>query len=84
MSGDTLRVRTTFSTYEIEHTGHGIRVRRLDGVNEPTPNQGADGQWQAVSTYDWEAGGILFQWLDLPGKATLTSRVRGVEVSAGH
>ena len=63
-------VLTANSVYEVDFPGD--RIRRLSGVRDPTPRQGADGLWQAAHVTDWHDGALLIDWLDKPG-STLTS-----------
>jgi len=50
---NTLQITTDFSIYEVDFGNN--RVRRVSGVNKPTPRQGADGEWKtymSVSMFD--------------------------------
>lgn len=66
----TRTLKTQNSTYEIDEDAK--RIRRLQGVNEPTQYFGEDGVWQE---YDelvslWH-GGVVVHWPH--GGSTITS-----------
>lgn len=69
--------RTQFSTYEVDEEHQ--HIRRLDGENEPTPRQGADGEWKPYHRITpvvvaGDSGPSLYiEWSE--GKGTLTSRL---------
>ena len=67
-------VHTLNSRYELDE--ENSRVRRLGGFNEPTPNQGADGEWKTyVSFHQLHDDSLLFVWDHGGNNATRTSRV---------
>lgn len=74
---------TENSTYEIDDR----RIRRLEGVNTPTPRQGGDGEWKpfhAVSEVTVGLGVvIIWRFVDGVAQATCTSPVRQV-IQASH
>ena len=64
--------RTRNSTYEVDE--HKKCIRRLEGANDPTPNQGEDGVWQEYSSLvPLTSGNYLVLWEG--GRATYTSTV---------
>jgi hypothetical protein len=73
------RIKTLNSTYEVDWDG--LRVRRVNGRNEPTPNQPADGEWQrAVALRVMGAGGgeVLYMFWD-HDRATISSLITARE-----
>lgn len=74
-------VKTLNSTYEIDYARDGIWVRRIEGVNKPTPNQGEDGVWQECKSVETlrvgESEVLLFVFAD--GKTTMSSAIQGFE-----
>lgn len=71
-----VRYETTYSVYEIDHTGPGFRVRRVSGRLSPTPRQGKDGEWKdAVAIEKGPDDSLRFQWSADPDDATITSPV---------
>ena len=71
-----VRYETTYSTYEVDHTGPGFRVRRLTSTHEPTPKQGRDGEWRDAVSIDVRPDErLVFHWSDDPLDATITSPV---------
>ena len=61
------------SIYEVDEQNK--RIRRLEGANDPTPNQGEDGVWQGYSSLIPCRSSYLIVWDEGGNKATLTSRV---------
>lgn len=58
---DAVRTVTTVnSTYEINEADH--MIRRLHGANDPTPRQGADGDWQEYQSIEPYFHGLLITW----------------------
>lgn len=71
-----VRYETVYSTYEVDHTGPGFRVRRMSSLHEPTPKQGEDGQWKdAVDVKRFPDGRLLFCWSADALDATISSPV---------
>ncbi len=77
--------RTRNSIYEIDEANSS--VRRLEGVKDPTPRQGPDGEWktfvgmmQVLAPGD-ERVSYFFDW-DGEGHGTLTSQVEEIFYSA--
>jgi len=68
-------VTTVNSVYQINEADHTIR--RLSSVNDPTPRQGKDGDWQAYESIQPHLGGLLIVWNQATGKCTWTSNVVG-------
>lgn len=70
------RITTLNSTYEVDWDNN--RIRRLTGVNEPTPNQSADGEWQqarSLHVTDFGGGQIVYMiWDD--DRATISSLIQ--------
>ena len=71
---------TLNSTYE--HDPAGRRIRRLKGVNGPTPRQGADGEWKHYAMISEVQVGesVIIVWTisdDVAG-ATQTSLVQSI------
>jgi hypothetical protein len=71
------------SLYEVDEAKQS--VRRLIGINDPTPRQGNDGEWRKyLDATDVAVGqGVLFVWEMVPGiiataKSTLTSPVKRI------
>jgi hypothetical protein len=71
------------SLYEVDEEKKS--VRRLIGVQSPTPRQGNDGEWREyLDITDINVGqGVLFVWSMIPGiistgKSTLTSPVKRI------
>lgn len=69
---------TDNSTYEVD----GTRIRRLDGVRDPTPRQGVDGEWKP---FHWispitEGDCVIVIWRFVEGvaQASRTSPVRQI------
>ncbi len=52
--------RTANSCYEMQ----GDMIRRLEGVNDPTPRQGPDGEWKTFSSISEIAIGlpVVINW----------------------
>lgn len=73
-----LRVYTLNSVYEVDHTAGQLRVRRLEGVLEPTPRCGVDGEWQDAEqvTLAWTQQ-LIIQWGGV--RHTITSHVQRIE-----
>jgi hypothetical protein len=70
-----IRFATENSVYEVDVTNK--RVRRLVSTHEPTPRQGADGEWKEFASMSLLlAVGecVFFDWDDF-GHGTLTSPV---------
>jgi hypothetical protein len=76
----------TGSVYELQLDGNGLdsgEIRRLTGVNDPTPRQGPDGEW---NQFTWSDGKpivgqpYLIGWRIEGGvmKSTVTSEVKTV------
>ena len=63
---------TQNSTYEVDRPRK--LIRRIEGVNQPTSNQGHDGDWQPYQLLEMQPSGCLLIVFD-PLRATLTSRV---------
>lgn len=75
-----VRYVTAFSVYEIDHTGPGFLVRRVCGLNPPTPKQGPDGVWKIATAIARRPDDTLrFQWSEDPMDATVTSPVMRAE-----
>jgi hypothetical protein len=67
-------VTTANSVYQVNEADH--MIRRLSGVNDPTPRQGVDGQWREYEQIlPHPAGGLLIVWNQTTGKCTWTSDV---------
>lgn len=64
-------VSTRNSTYEIDDESK--RIRRVSGVNDPTPQFEEDGKWHPYSSITDFLGGLFIAWPD--GKGTVTSAV---------
>jgi len=64
-------VTTANSTYQINETDR--LIRRLQGVNDPTPRQGADGAWKAYRTLGLMFDGLLIVWGDNPDGSAATT-----------
>ena len=69
------RIQTENSVYEVDYDQK--RIRRVGGVNEPTPNQGPDNVWNDYSALQPMHNSMLIVWPD--GKATLTSPITSAE-----
>lgn len=74
-----IRYQTQFSTYEVDEERK--LIRRLDGVNDPTPRQGPDGEWKQYyrlteTVHLWDDGPSLWIEWDDAGHGTLTSQLR--------
>ncbi len=69
---------TNNSTYEVGFDDEGAeRIRRIKGVNPPTPHTGEDEAWQPGVHHIMLAGGrrhLLIQWGH--GGTTLTSAIQ--------
>lgn len=65
-----MRFNTRNSSYEVDVANK--RVRRLCGVNDPTPSQGKDGEWRAYeSCHNIEVGySATFVWYGFKGITT--------------
>jgi hypothetical protein len=64
-------VTTRNSVYEINEVDH--MIRRMNGVNDPTPRQGADGEWQKYSTIAPLLDGLMIVWgINADGSAAST------------
>ena len=75
---DVLTVTTVNSVYQINEADH--MVRRVSGVNDPTPRQGVDGAWQEYLSITPYFDGLLIVWCyrsDGSAKCTWTSKVVG-------
>ena len=73
-----MKFRTLNSTYEIDFVHR--RVRRLEGINDPTPRQGADGDWKTfadvyVVDLPPDDTAMFFDW-DGRGHGTMTSPIQ--------
>jgi hypothetical protein len=71
-----MQVITAFSIYEVDFDNR--RVRRVSGVDRPTPRQGADGEWKSYLSVSMFDEGLLFQWGwndDGTAKCTHTSKI---------
>ena len=68
-----MRFLTMNSIYEVDEQNK--RIRRLEGANDPTPNQGEDGVWREYFALQSVNGGYLIVWDYGGNRATLTSRV---------
>ena len=66
-------VKTVNSVYEVNEAEH--LIRRVSGVNDPTPRQGADGDWRVFASIAPFRGGLLIMWDAETGKCTWTSDV---------
>lgn len=72
-----VRYTTANSVYEVDYGAK--RVRRIVGMNEPTPRQGDDGAWKEFVSCQDSGNGLLIRWLGVntsgsyPG--TWTSKV---------
>lgn len=71
-------IRTKNSVYELDEAAK--QVRRLNGLNDPTPCFGADGQWRPYAdAYNVEVGQhATFVWPGLT-RCTHTSQIQAVE-----
>ena len=71
------RVSTVNSVYHINESEH--LIRRIGGVNLPTPRQGEDGEWATYETIvQHPQGGLLIVWGENPdgtARCTWTSDV---------
>ena len=72
---------TENSTYEVD--AHEFRIRRINGVSDPTPRQGKDGEWKtyhAVTTIK-PGHAVLIVWdiVDGVARSTQTSTVTEVQ-----
>jgi hypothetical protein len=77
-------VWTKNSTYEIDEVNK--LVRRVHGLNDPTPRQGADGEWKEYVGIIIAPRGMLIQWGTNPDgslKCTWTSKVIKIDNSKG-
>jgi hypothetical protein len=65
-----MKFNTLNSSYEVDTANK--RVRRLCGVNDPTPSQGKDGEWRAYeSCWNIEVGHCAnFVWYGFKGIST--------------
>lgn len=75
----TTTVRTTYSTYEIDQATN--QVRRLGGDNDPTRNQGKDGEWMHYTSLESVGAALLIVW-GMDGatlRRTLTSDIISTE-----
>jgi hypothetical protein len=64
------------SIYELDRDKN--RIRRLEGVENPTPRQGADGEWKTFEHCNEvrEGYSVLIQWEGI--RSTLTSPVKTI------
>lgn len=72
-------LHTEFSSYEIDQAQR--RIRRIGGVNPPTPNQGPDGDWQSYESITRVGDGLMIVW-DIGDdriRRTWTSRIEAIE-----
>ena len=72
---------TTYnSTYEIDP--EQARIRRLEGLNQPTPRQGADGDWKRYEAISAVTIGlcvtIIWRFVDGVGQGTRTGPVQQI------
>jgi hypothetical protein len=67
------------STYELDQPNK--RIRRLNGTEDPTPRQGADGEWKTFNncTDVREGNSVLIQWEG--ERCTVTSIVKSISSS---
>jgi hypothetical protein len=72
-------VTTAFSLYEV-HLGDD-RVRRLQGLNEPTPNFKQDGRWRHYAALTPPAVGVPFAVLWTDGSGTTSSPAHRIDVT---
>lgn len=76
----TTRIATQNSTYEVDEENK--RIRRLDGVLDPTPSQGTDGEWQPYTAVTQHPSGVLvIEWPlgEKNSPYTVTSRIQTIE-----
>jgi len=61
------------STYELDLEGK--KIRRMEGIIDPTPRQGVDGEWRTFETCSEVVVGqvVLIVWKGI--KSTVTSNV---------
>lgn len=64
------------SVYELDKVNN--QIRRLEGVESPTPRQGLDGEWKTFEycTDVREGRPVLIQWES--SRSTLTSPVKTI------
>jgi hypothetical protein len=77
---NTLQITTDFSIYEVDFGNN--RVRRVSGVNKPTPRQGADGEWKTYMSVSMFDHGLIFQWgwnANGTARCTHTSSIKSVK-----
>jgi hypothetical protein len=72
---------TTYnSTYEIDQ--EHARIRRLEGLNKPTPRQGADGDWKSYVAISPVSIGlcvtIIWRVVDGVGQGSQTGPVQQI------
>jgi hypothetical protein len=67
---------TVNSTYEIDQEHHCIR--RLEGRNQPTPRQGADGEWKHYAAVSPIIVGLPVRILWTVSEGTRLSPVREI------
>ena len=79
MGRTVTRYETLNSVYEVDELAH--RIRRTEGRNAPTLNQGTDGEWQSYDALSrTPEGGLSIAWGGT--KYTWTSPVVRVETDA--
>jgi hypothetical protein len=66
------------SIYELDKPNN--RIRRLEGVVNPTPRQGPDGEWKTFEHCSpvRKGKGVLIQWEGV--RSTLTSPVKTIAI----
>lgn len=64
------------SIYELDKENN--RIRRLEGTENPTPRQGADGEWKVFKHCSevLEGWGVLIRWEGI--RSTITSPVKTI------
>lgn len=84
--------KTLNSTYELDR--ENSRIRRLEGLDAPTPRQGPDGEWKTYATLtpvvepvvpsdETPRLSFFIDW-DGEGHGTLTSPVQEVVADKNH
>ena len=61
---------TLFSTYEVDEEEK--KIRRINGLNDPTPRMGEDGVWKSYEKIHPNPEGILIVWAYVDGVAKCT------------
>lgn len=71
---------TLNSVYEYDEENK--RLRRVRGVNKPTPNTGQDGVWRDVAYVERFSDYLLIEWAE--GGLTRTSRITSITAFHGE